>query len=375
MDLRETSSTTELRERFVDWFTGVLPTDYEQRWSDYRWNIDLRRHYQREAFEAGWLQPMWSREHGGQDLGPAEAMVVRLEAALRSAPKLPNIAGVSVAAAALRRSGTPKQIERLLVPALRGDEWWALGMSEPGAGSDFASLRTRAQRRGDHYLVNGQKTWTTQAHESRWAMLYVRTDPSVPKHKGISCLLLDLDLPGVTVRPITMATETDETFCEVFLQDVEVPVTQLLGEEGAGWGLAMSALEHERDMIWVMNWVQIERGLRDVVDHSEQLDDDLLGELGRRLAAADALRFTGWRSLSSSLKGARGPEFYALKLLGSETLQKTWELAALARGSAAPTDPDLVFERHDALAATLYGGTSEVQRSIIGERILGLPKG
>ena len=375
MDLRETPEQRDVRERYAAWLIDFLPDDYADRYADYRWDSGLRRAHQAAAFEAGWLQPSWPPEHGGQSLGPLEAMTVRLEAAVRAAPKLPNIQGVNVVAPGLREFGTPEQVERLLVPVLRGDEWWALGMSEPGAGSDFASLQTRAVRDGDKYVVNGQKIWTTQAHESRWATLYVRTDPDAPKHRGISCLLLDLQSPGVDVRPIRMATVTDETFCEVFLDDVEVPVSALLGAENAGWQVAMASLEHERDMIWIMNWVEVARGLRAVEEQADRLTDDDLVELGRRIADAEALRMTGYRSLTDSLRGRRSNEFFILKLLGSEALQRTWELAATAAGPAGLADDHLTFERHDALAASLYGGTSEVQRNIIGERVLGLPKG
>jgi alkylation response protein AidB-like acyl-CoA dehydrogenase len=179
----------------------------------------------------------------------------------------------------------------------------------------------------------------------------------------------------VTARPIRMATTTDETFCEVFLDDVEIPVSSLLGAENAGWQVAMASLDHERDMIWVMNWVEISRGLRSVQSHGDSLDDYELVELGRRMADADALRLTGYRSLTSSLRGERSSEFHILKLLGSEALQRTWDLAATVAGADGLADAGLMFERHDALAATLYGGTSEVQRNIIGERVLGLPKG
>lgn len=375
MDLRETHEQRQVREEYAAWLTDFLPADYYDRYADYRWDIGLRRAHQAAAFDAGWLQPAWPREHGGRELGPLESLSVRLESAVRAAPKLPNIQGVGVVAPGLRAFGTPEQVERLLVPVLRGDEWWALGMSEPGAGSDFAGLRTRAVRDGDRYVVNGQKIWTTQAHESRWATLYVRTDPDAPKHRGISCLILDMQSPGVIVRPIRMATITDETFCEVFLDDVEIPASSLLGAENAGWQVAMASLDHERDMIWIMNWVEISRGVRAVQEHGEALDDHQLVELGRRMADAEALRMTGYRSLTSSLRGDRGKEFAILKLLGSEALQRTWDLAATVAGADGLADPHLAFERHDALAATLYGGTSEVQRNIIGERVLGLPKG
>jgi alkylation response protein AidB-like acyl-CoA dehydrogenase len=375
MDMRETDEQRAVRADYVAWLSDFLPEDYYDNYDDYRWDVPLRRAHQVAAFEAGWLQPAWPGEHGGRSLGPLEALTVRLESAMRAAPKLPNIQGVGVVAPGLRAFGTPEQKDRLLVPVLRGDEWWALGMSEPGAGSDFAGLRTRAVRDGDHYTVNGQKIWTTQAHESRWATLYVRTDPDAPKHRGISCLILDMQSSGVTTRPIRMATITDETFCEVFLDDVEVPVSALLGEENDGWKVAMSSLDHERDMIWIMNWVEISRGLRAVQQRGADLDDHQLTELGRRMADAEALRMTGYRGLTNSLRGDRGKEFFILKLLGSEALQRTWELAATVAGADGVADPALTFERHDALAATLYGGTSEVQRNIIGERVLGLPKG
>ena len=369
----------DLIAEYGAWLTDFLPDDYYQRYDDYRWDIELRRDHQRAAFEAGWLQPTWTREHGGRSLGLAEAMELRLEAAMRSAPKLPNVAGPGVAAPGIRQFGTPAQIERLLVPLLRGDEWWALGMSEPEAGSDFAALRTRAVRDGDTFRVKGRKIWTTHAHLSRWCTLYARTDPDAPKHRGISCFILDLESPGLTIEPIRMASISDETFCEVILDDVEIPADSLLGDLNGGWQVAMSSLNHERQMIWIMNWVEIQRGLNEVRD-SQATDDDyasgeVFSELGSLLADAEALRATGYRALDNELAGLPSPESGILKLLGSLTLQRVWELAAATAGPRSIDDTDLLFERQDALAATIYGGTSEVQRNIIAERLLGLPKG
>ncbi len=363
---------TAVLDEFGGWLRDFLPDDYYERYREYRWDIPLRRDYQRAAFEAGWLQPDWPPEHGGRSLGLRDAMEVRVEAAVRSAPKLPNIAGPGVAAPGIRQFGTPKQIDRLLVPLLRGDEWWALGMSEPEAGSDFAGLRTRAERDGDIFRVNGHKIWTTQAHESRWCTLYARTDPNAPKHRGISCLILDLQSPGVRIEPIRMASMSDETFCEVLLDDVEVPADHLLGPLNGGWNVALSSLRHERQMIWIMNWVEICRGLDSIRDVAF---DDLYTELGALLADAEALRATGYRALGNELAGRPSPEADTMKLLGSITLQRVWELRAAAAGPASAGDLDLLFERQDALAATIYGGTSEVQRNIIAERLLGLPKG
>jgi alkylation response protein AidB-like acyl-CoA dehydrogenase len=245
-------------------------------------------------------------------------------------------------------------------------------MSEPEAGSDFAGLRTRAERDGDRFRVNGHKIWTTQAHLSRWCTLYARTDPDAPKHRGISCLILDLESPGVRIETIRMASISDETFCEVFLDDVEVPVENLLGPANGGWNVAMSSLQHERQMIWIMNWVEIKRGLASIRGTE---DETVFTELGMLLADAEALRATGYRSLGNELAGRPSPEADTMKLLGSVTLQRVWELSAAATGPASTGDPELLFERQDALAATIYGGTSEVQRNIIAERLLGLPKG
>jgi alkylation response protein AidB-like acyl-CoA dehydrogenase len=367
-----TDPTTGVVAEFSSWLSEFLPPDYYgERYRHYRWDLGLRRDYQRAAFEAGWLQPTWPAEHGGRGLGVREAMEVRVEAAMLSAPKLPNIAGPNVVAPAIRHFGTPEQIDRLLVPLLRGDEWWALGMSEPEAGSDFAGLRSRAERVGDMFRVNGRKIWTTQAHLSRWCTLYVRTDPAAPKHRGISCLLLDLQSPGVTVRPIRMASVSDETFCEMFLDDVDVPAENLLGPCNGGWQVAMSSLQHERQMIWIMNWVEIQRGLQSI---RAVAGDDVYTELGSLLSDAEALRTTGYRALANELTAQPSPEGEILKLLGSTTLQHVWELSAAASGPCGSQDPDLLFERQEALAATIYGGTSEIQRNIIAERVLGLPR-
>ncbi len=363
-------------EEFGAWLTEFLPNDYYENYRQYRWDLPLRRDYQRAAFEAGWIQPTWPREHGGRSLGLRDAMEVGSRRRCGPRPSCPTSRVPTSRRPGIRQFGTPAQIDRLLVPLLRGDEWWALGMSEPEAGSDFAGLRTRAERDGDVFRVNGHKIWTTQAHESRWCTLYARTDPEAPKHRGISCLILDLHSPGVKIEPIRMASISDETFCEVFLDDVEVPAENLLGPLNGGWNVALSSLHHERQMIWIMNWVEIKRGLDSVRGAgAADTNSDIYTELGSLLADAEALRATGYRALGNELAGRPSPEADIMKLLGSVTLQRVWELSAAAAGPHSASDPDLLFERQDALAATIYGGTSEVQRNIIAERLLGLPKG
>ena len=216
-------------------------------------------------------------------------------------------------------------------------------LTEPGSGSDAAALRTRAVRDGDMFRVKGRKIWTTQAHQSRWCTLYARTDPDAPKHRGISCLILDLESPGVTIEPIRMASISDETFCEVILDDVEIPADSLLGPANGGWQVAMSSLNHERQMIWIMNWVEIQRGLSSVRDsqatHDDYASGEVFAELGSLLADAEALRATGYRALNNELAGRPSPEADILKLLGSQTLQRVWELSAAAAGPVRSTTP------------------------------------
>jgi alkylation response protein AidB-like acyl-CoA dehydrogenase len=375
VDIRETPREREVRERFIAWLEAFLPRDYYDRYPDHRFDRALRSEYQVAAFEAGWLLPDWPVGLGGQALSAVESLGVRLEAVNRAAPKLNCIQAVGVVAPSIREFGTDVQRDQLLAKTLRGDWWWALGMSEPGAGSDLAALRTRAVLDGDDYVVNGQKIWTTQAHEAKWCLLFARTDLDAPKHKGISCLLMDLESPGVTVRPIGMATGTDEVFCEVFIEDVRVPAHNLLGHPGQGWTVAVRSLGYERDMIWIMNSVEIRRGLKRAAQAIGRHRNNVLDvEIGRRLSDAEAIRYTGYRTLTNDLEGRPTPEAAIQKLLGSEALQRTWELAAAAEGPSSLIDRELVFDQLESLASTMYGGTSEIQRNIIAERVLGLPR-
>jgi alkylation response protein AidB-like acyl-CoA dehydrogenase len=375
MDLLENPQTGEARAEYVAWLEGFLPADHTQDFGRYRYDTGFRRRHQREAFEAGWLVPAWPVGLGGRGLTPEAAVAVRVEGALRNAPKLVSVQSVGVAAPALYDFGTPEQRDRHLVPTLRGDEDWCLGMSEPDAGSDFASLRTRAVLRDGVFVVDGSKTWTTQADESRWCLLYCRTDPEASKHRGISCLLVDMTTPGITVRPIRVANDRMDRFCEVFFDGVEVPAANLLGDLHGGWGVSLASLQHERDMIWVMNWVEIERARHRVDTAAASADrDDLRVEAGRLATDAAALRLTGLRVAAASAAGLESPEFHILKLLGSETLQRAWDLVAEAEGGAGLADADLTVDVLEALGATIYGGTSQVQRNILAERVLGLPR-
>ncbi|MFT4028800.1 MAG: acyl-CoA dehydrogenase family protein [Protaetiibacter sp.] len=351
----------------------VLPADYDGNAREFRTDQKLRREFQAASFDEGWLVPEWPRDLGGRDLELPEALAIRIEGALRRAPRQMCIQATGVVAPAIRALGTPEQKERYLRPTLRGEAWWALGMSEPGAGSDLAGLRTTAVRRGDEFIVNGQKIWTTQADESRWCTLYVRTDPDKPRHRGITCLLVDLDTPGIDVRRIETAGDAVEAFCEVFFDNVVVPVENVLGEIDGGWIVAMSALEHERDMIWINNWLELQRALAPVVARDD-LAPHQLERLGRLMGDMEGIRLTGLRSVANRALGIPDALPGILKVFGSEAVQRgaAFSLEVVsADGLARSEQFDEVLE---SFAATIYGGTSEVQRNIIAERILGLPK-
>ncbi|MFF0818676.1 acyl-CoA dehydrogenase family protein [Rhodococcus sp. NPDC003318] len=358
---------------YLQFLDEVLPSDYDERYPQYRHDTSLRRDFQVAAFDEGWLIPDWEHGLGGRGLAATDALGVRLAGAARKVPRYLNIQGVGVAAPALKGFGTQDQQDRLLRPALRGDHWWALGMSEPDAGSDLASLRTTAVLRGDTFIVSGQKIWTTQADESQWCTLYVRTDRAAPSHRGISCLLLDMASPGVEVRPIPTAAPSIENFCEVFLNEVEIPASALLGPLNEGWRVAMSSLTHERDMIWINTWLESTRALEPAV-HQNDFPGERLDTLGRALADTEAIRITGLRAAAARLQDQPAPFADILKLVGSETVQGSARLSLETAGLAALDDQVTFDERMESLAATIYGGTSEIQRNIIAERVLGLPK-
>lgn len=362
---------------YGDWLAAFLPDDYERNYFAYRDDLRLRRAFQAASFEAGWLVPGWPPELGGRGLDPFATIAVKVEGARRKVPRLPSVQSVGVVAPALHRFGTDEQRAALLPATLRGELTWALGMSEPEAGSDLASLRMRADAVDGGYRVNGQKIWTTLADTSDWAMLYCRTDRDAPRHRGISCLLLRLhEAEGVTIRPIETGWPGTEGFCEVFLDDTFVPASGVLGGLGEGWTVAMSALAHERDMIWINAYVDIERVLQRAAPAAAAAGrTDLCIEFGRLATDAAALQHTGMRALAASIRGLPNPEFSILKLLGTEAVQRACDLGVACAGPAGLSDAELLLEDFDALGATIFGGTSEIQRNVIGERVLGLPRG
>jgi alkylation response protein AidB-like acyl-CoA dehydrogenase len=351
------------------------------------------REWQRTLFDAGWLVPGWPPELGGRNATPVQQMIYFEEFARLEIPRSLNPQGLGIIAPSLKDYGTPEQQERFLVPTLRAELAWCLGMSEPAAGSDLASLRTRAVLDGDHFVVNGQKVWTSGAHHADWCLCFVRTDPDAPKHKGISALIIDMRTPGVEARPFAELSEPGLLdFNEVFFTDAVVPRENLLGELHAGWPITQGSLAHERAMLWIDYAASLDRasralvGLADVEGPSGRLGDDAV--FRDRVASiaidAQALRCLGYRGFAKFTAGKAAPEHSLLKLFGSESVQRAMQIGLEAEGIAG-LDTGLLgpamwregswgIQWLRSFGGTIPGGTSEIQRNIIAERVLGLPR-
>jgi alkylation response protein AidB-like acyl-CoA dehydrogenase len=321
-------------------------------------------------------------------------MIYFEEISARDLIRSANPQGLGIIAPSIKDYGTPEQKERFLLPTLRAEISWCLGMSEPGAGSDLASLKTRAELVGDEFVVNGQKVWTSGAHHADWCLCFVRTDPSAPKHKGISALIIDTASPGVDRRPFPELSEPDYCdFNEVFFTDVRVPKENLMGPLHGGWPITQGSLAHERAMLWIDHAYDLQRAVKELIElgKKEGPDGNRLGDDARfRDAVADfyvdaqAVLAIGYRGFSKFLMGKAAPEHSLLKLYGSEALQNVLLFGAEALG---PDELDLEWlgphmwrdgswatQYLRSFSGTIPGGTSEIQRNIIAERVLGLPR-
>ncbi|OBH87189.1 acyl-CoA dehydrogenase [Mycobacterium scrofulaceum] len=339
--------------------------------------IEMLRAWSATMADAGWAAVSWPREYGGRGATILEQLVYTEETTRARAPMPLNVIGLNNIAPAIMQYGTEDQKLTLLPRMMRADDIWCQGMSEPEAGSDLAALRTRAVRDGDDFVVNGQKIWTSLGHRADWCQLYVRTDPEAPKHKGISCLIVDMTLPGIEVRPlVTLNGEAD--FAEVFFHDVRVPADALLGPLNAGWQVATTTLSHERAgaaRLYAEMQVRLEELTDDIATHTDALDDPVtlrrLGEIALRIKYLEVLC---QRSISAALHG--GDAF------GTASLAKTvWgeigqDMAALAfdvlgiSGAGAPWANYRLTSR----SLTIAGGTSQINKNITAQRVLGLPR-
>src|SRR5436190_847379 len=361
-----------------------LPRSLEAR-------MDVLRSWQGRCYEAGYVGRAWPVEFGGGGRPVAEQIVVDQELAAAGAPEFANVVGLDVLGPSLLTFGTDEQRRRHIPAILAAEEIWCQGFSEPDAGSDLASLRTRADDRGDHFVISGQKTWVSWGQFARWCGVLARTHEAGPKHRGISMLIVDMRSPGVELRPMTQITGHAE-FCELFLDDVVVPKANLLGGLGDGWKIAMHTLGHERGtaalprQVKLRTWLDraVRAAAERTLDGRPLIDDpETQTALARALVGVEVLRHHAYRTVGEFLNGgAVGPDSSSVKLLMAEAEQR---LAATALEVLGPTlehaDPDDADENDFwqetylySRAATIYGGTQQIQRNIIADRVLALPQ-
>ncbi|MFE9256747.1 acyl-CoA dehydrogenase family protein [Streptomyces sp. NPDC006879] len=387
MDLGYTPAEEEFREGLRRWLAATLPT-LPPRPSPDDW--PARRAYdlgwQRRLYDAGYAGLHWPRDAGGRGATPTQHLIFLEETERAGAPYVgANFVGLLHAGPTIAAEGTPEQRARWLPPVLRGEEVWCQGFSEPGAGSDLAALRTRAERDGNHYVVSGSKIWTSHAEVADWCELLVRTRPIGPdasKHAGISWLALPMDTPGITVRPLrTLAGSTE--FAEMFLDEVRVPVANRVGAQDDGWRVTMVTLSFERGTAFVGEVVACRRTLtalaRAARANGRWDDPGLRRRLGRLHGEFLALwRLTQWNvSEAQRTGGVPGVGGSVFKLRYSQARQELYDTAAEVLGAADALDLDheWVRDRLSSLSYTIAAGTSQIQRDIVAERLLGLPKG
>jgi alkylation response protein AidB-like acyl-CoA dehydrogenase len=383
MDLTPSPQEAAYREKARAWLEANTPEPYtgEKSIADPGY-LDYLRSWQRKLAEGGWLGITWPEEFGGQGLGPTEQSIFNEEAARATAPSVIGHVGVALIGPTIAMVGTPEQKERYLSKLLHCEEIWAQGFSEPNAGSDLGSLACRAVRDGDEFVVNGQKTWTSYAQVSDWIFLLVRTDPDAPKYKGISCLLVDMTSPGVSVRPLRMMSG-DSVFNEVFFSDVRVPVENVLGEINGGWQVGITALMHERMNLGGAIPVELSHFLAKVIDLARRrgLTDDpvVRQKLAQATLELDVFKRTSARAMSAVGKGqAPGPEGSILKLFWSNynqwLVQTALEIAGPHGQQMAGDYQELTYHYLRSRGNSIEAGTNEVLKNTIANRVLGLPK-
>ena len=394
MDLSFSPEEERFRARVQQFLRENLPSEWGKPGFRPRGmsQIDFLKDWQRRLYENGFLGMSWPREYGGQSASQVEMAIFSEEVARFRAPGPLNGLGLSLAGPTIITHGTDEQKKRFLSKILSGEEIWCQGFSEPNSGSDLASARTRAELKGDEFIVNGQKIWTSLAHLADWCMLVVRTDPDAPKHRGLSYLLVDMHSSGVTVRPLRQMTGESE-FNEVFFEDVHVPRENLLGRLNDGWRVATTTLMNERGTAALASVTRYRIVFDEIVDLARSTirngepatkDPVIRQQLAQFYVELEMMRFTAYRTFSKILKGGDpGPEGSISKLAWSELNQRMQEFVIALEGPASQLvrgSPYAVqggrWQYHfmRSRANTIEAGTSEIQRNIIAERALGLPK-
>jgi alkylation response protein AidB-like acyl-CoA dehydrogenase len=372
-DEREAAFRDEVRAWFAANDPGPEPAHDED--AHYAW----RREFQRRMAAAGYGAVHWPVEYGGRGATLTESAIFFEELGRSGAPLPANLLGILLAGPTIMAWGTPEQKDRHLAPILTADEIWCQGFSEPDAGSDLASLKTRAVRDGDGWRITGQKVWTSGAQYSKWCMLVARTDPDAPKHKGLTYFLMDMEQEGVEVVPLRQITGEPE-FNELFIDGARVPDSSVLGGVGNGWKVALTTLMNERAGLAFFLQVRLRQLLDRVIAEAGErglMDDPVVADrLGELHLKAEVLRLTAYRGLTAIEKyGQPGPEGSLTKWMWSQTNQQLTQLAAdLIGPDALRAGGPWAYELLRARGNTIEGGTTEVLKNIVAERVLGLPK-
>ena len=393
MDLNLSTEELQFRDELRAWLTANVPKDWDERRED---SLEVRfeylRSWQRKLYDAGWAGISWPKEYGGRGASLMQQVIFWQEMALAGAPPMANVLGLGLIGPTIIAFGTESQKNRYLRKILSAEEIWCQGFSEPNAGSDLANLQTEARLDGEHYVVNGQKVWTSYGWAGDWCELVVRTDPTAPKHKGLTVLLVDMKSPGIDVRSLRQMTGETE-FNELFFRDVRVPVENVVGKLNQGWDVAIGTLMHERgtfgaglQIIYRRNMDRLINLARTLQKNGRPATQDPLTrqKLAQCYAEIEIMRLNQMRAFSRiNATGVPGPEGSIQKIFWSELNQRFQQIAQELLGPYGQLNAE---DRHAidkgiwsygylrARGNTIEAGTSEIQRNIIGHFVLGLPR-
>jgi len=390
MDFRLSPEQERFRAELREWLAANSPGDWGKIRAELK-NRDAQAAFlidwQRKLHAAGYVGLPWPTAYGGRGATILEQALFYEEMARAQAPELPNAIGLDMAGPALIAHATEAQKQTHLPRILSADHIFCQGFSEPNAGSDLASVQTRAERRNGRYVINGQKVWTSYAHYANWCILLARTDPAAPKHKGLTFFLVDMKSPGFTVTPLRQMSG-DAEFNELYFDNLEVPAENVVGRENGGWEVAITTLMFERGPRALSRQLILRQGIAEALElakaRGKTRDPVVRQRLAQSLIDSEVLRYANLRILTRLIRGEPpGPEGSASKLFFSETWQRVLELGLELQGAYATlwqgTDKAVAdgwwqFRMLRSRGDTIAGGTSEVMRNILAERVLGLPK-
>jgi alkylation response protein AidB-like acyl-CoA dehydrogenase len=393
MDLNLSPEEIQFRDELRRWLAVNAPKDWDERREEsMESRFEYLKRWQRKLYEGGWAGISWPKEYGGRGASLMEQVIFWQEMAQAQAPPLANVLGLGIIGPTIIAFGTEAQKKRFLAKILSAEEIWCQGFSEPDAGSDLANVRCEAKLDGDHYIVNGQKVWNSYGWAADWCELVVRTDPDVPKHKGLTVLLVDMKSPGVEVRPLRQMTGETE-FNELFFHDLRVPVANVVGKVNEGWGVAMGTLMHERGTFGAGLQITYRRNMERLIELAKTTkrngrpaaeDRVIRQKLAQCYAEIEIMRCNQMRAFSRiSSTGVPGPEGSIQKIFWSELNQRFQQIAQELLGpygqleagdDRAIDNGTWAYGYLRSRGNTIEAGTSEIQRNIIGHFVLGLPK-